>query len=70
MKAPKTWKGKQYWYGEIFRSRPYPTEKEAQWKLDRVKEFHSPEKGWLELDSHIERSPEGYVAVRHQAIYK
>lgn len=69
-KTPEMNEGKYLYYEQIFKSRSYPTEAEAQWKLERVKEFHTPEKGWVELDAHIERTPDGYVAVRHHALYK
>ena len=70
MKAPETWNGKVLYYDETFRSRPYPTEAEAQWKLDRIREFHNPERGWRELSATIERTEEGYVVVRHHALYR
>lgn len=70
MKAPETHNGKRLCYEESFRSRPYPTEADAKWKLKMVREFQSPDKGWLELEAHIEQTADGYIAVRYHALYK
>lgn len=71
MKAPKYHDGKQLVFEERFHSAfPQPTEKDARKVLDAIRSAHSSAYGWVELDAYIERTYDGYVAVRHHAQYK
>lgn len=71
MTAPKIFDGKSLTYEEEFRSAfAYPTEAEARKCLDSIREVHNRSYGWVELDSRIENTPNGFVAVRHHAQYK
>ena len=71
MRAPKTYRGKQLSFEEVFRS-PFPqqTYEEAKRILNKIRESHGPEYGWLEIESEIKETPRGYVAIRHHAQYK
>ena len=71
MKVPKYHDGKKLKYVETFRSPcPRPTEESARKVLNSIRECHSPKNGWIELNSYIEKTPEGFVAVRNHAMYK
>jgi len=71
MKAPKYHDGKELKYEETFRS-PFarPTEESARKVLDSIRESHNSANGWIEIDSYIEKTSNGFVAVRHHAQYK
>ena len=71
MKAPMYHDGKQLKFEETFRS-PFarPTEKSAQEVLDSIRAAHNSAHGWVELDARIEKTSQGFVAVRHHAQYK
>ena len=71
MKAPSTYNGKSLVFEETFRSAfPMPTEEAARRVLESIREVHSESYGWIEIDSRIEETQAGYVAVRHHAQYK
>jgi len=71
MKAPKYHDGKQLKFEETFRS-PFarPTEESAQQVLESIRDVHDFAHGWVELEARIEKTPNGFVAVRHHAQYK
>lgn len=71
MKAPVFHDGKRLAYEETFRS-PFarPTEVSAQEVLKSIRREHSSAYGWVELKGWIEKTPEGFVAVRHHAQYR
>ncbi len=68
--APMKHKGKTLQYIDTYRS-PYQqrTPEGAERELDRMRELCPESKGWLELNSYIEQTPQGYRAVRYQAKY-
>ena len=71
MKAPKYYDGKELRYEEVFRSGfVRPTEESARKVLQEIREVHDEMHGWVELESYIEKTPSGYVAVRHHAQYR
>ena len=70
-KAPMYHDGKQLKFEETFRSAfARPTEESARQVLEDIRSEHSAVHGWVELDSRIEKTSEGYVAVRHHAQYR
>ena len=71
MKAPMYHDGKRLNYEEIFRSPfPRPTEDSAREVLESIRSQHSSIYWWVELEARIERTSDGFVAVRHHAQYK
>ena len=71
MKASMYHDGKQLKYEETFRSAyARPTEKSAREVLESIRSQHSSAHGWVELDARIEKTPAGFIAVRHHAQYK
>lgn len=71
MKAPMYYDGKLLTYEETFRSAfARPTEESARKVLESIRNQHSSAHGWVELDARIEKTPAGFVAVRHHAMYK
>lgn len=71
MKAPMYHDGRQLKFEETFRSAfARPTEESAREVLEAIRSQHSSAYGWVELDARIEKTPAGYVAVRHHAQYK
>lgn len=71
MKAPTTFEGKRLVYEEVFRS-PFvrPTEASAQEVLNDIRAVHNRAYGWVEIEAHIEKKGDGYVAIRHHAKYE
>ncbi|MCI8273566.1 MAG: hypothetical protein HFJ55_05745 [Clostridia bacterium] len=71
MKAPYTYQGKHLQHEEIFRS-PFakPTREAAEEVLKMIRTQYSHYYGWVELDAWIEETPNGFVAMRHHAMYK
>ncbi len=71
MKAPMYHDGKKLNFEETFRSPvARPTEESARKVLDSIRAEHNSAYGWVELDARIEKTPTGFVAVRHHAQYK
>lgn len=71
MKAPMYHDGKKLRFEETFRS-PYAraTMESAKEVLKSVRDEHDSAHGWIELEARIDRTPQGFVAVRHHALYK
>ena len=71
MNAPKYHDGKSLKSEEIFRSsNAKPTRELAQQVLECIRDVYNPSHGWIELEAWIEKTPDGFVAVRHHAQYK
>ena len=69
--TPRVRDGKELQYREVLRSvHPTPTPREAEKKLDAMRNNHRAEYGWVELDAWLEHYPEGYIACRFHAQYK
>jgi len=68
--TPKTMDGKNLIYEEVFRS-PFAraTEDEARKVLEDIRSYHPASSGWVEIESNIDKTSEGYVAWRKHAKY-
>ena len=70
-KTPLTHDGKDLKFEETFRSAfPKPTRELAENVLEEIRNQHNSAYGWVEIDSRIEETPAGFVAVRHHAQYR
>ena len=71
MSAPLERNGKSLRYEEIFRSAYHePVRCEAEKILNAIRENHTEEHGWYEIDAWIEHYSDGFVACRYHAQYK
>ncbi|MGN1269329.1 MAG: hypothetical protein ACI4UU_00440 [Clostridia bacterium] len=71
MKAPMYHDGKKLQYEETFRTvNASPTEELAIKALNNIRATHSYKDGWIELAAWTEKTPQGFIAVRHHAQYK
>ena len=70
VKAPCVMGGKHLRFEETFVSPiPQKTELDAARLLIEIRRAHPRSKGWVEFDADILKTPSGYVAVRHHALY-